>query len=69
MDGTRIFRLLDPMVRQILIQNQIKSSSLGRAGIPMDYARTVVYLASPLASFINGKEIQLDGGLSIPLFG
>lgn len=67
MDGTRIFRLLDPSVRPTLIANQQTSSALQRAGVPMDYAKTVAYLASPLASFITGKEIQLDGGISIPI--
>ncbi|KAG4070022.1 hypothetical protein HA402_013682 [Bradysia odoriphaga] len=63
-DGTRIFRLIDPSVRPTLIANQIAASSLKRAGVPMDIAKTVIYLSSPLAAFINGKELQLDGGLS-----
>ncbi|XP_037042369.1 3-oxoacyl-[acyl-carrier-protein] reductase FabG-like [Bradysia coprophila] len=66
-DGTRIFRLLDPSVRPTLIANQIASSTLKRAGVPMDIAKSVIYLSSPLASFINGKELQLDGGLSISI--
>jgi len=66
-DGTRIFRLLDPSVRPTLIANQNTSSAAGRAGVPLDIAKTVVYLSSPLASFIYAKELQLDGGISIPI--
>lgn len=66
-DGTRIFRLFDPSLRPALIASSIASSSLQRAGIPMDIAKTMVLLASPLSGFINGKELQLDGGAYIPL--
>ncbi|WP_344495766.1 SDR family NAD(P)-dependent oxidoreductase [Nonomuraea monospora] len=36
----------------------------GRAGEPEDVARLAVFLASDDASFINGADILIDGGLS-----
>ena len=36
----------------------------GRPGEAMDIARAVVFLASPLASYITGTVLQVDGGWS-----
>jgi len=35
---------------------------LGRAGTPQDVARVVLLLASPLASYISGASLAVDGG-------
>ncbi|WP_207001710.1 SDR family NAD(P)-dependent oxidoreductase [Trinickia mobilis] len=35
---------------------------VGRLGVPDDIANTAVFLASDDASFINGADIQVDGG-------
>lgn len=35
---------------------------LRRAGTPADIAHTVLYLSSPLASYVTGQVIYLDGG-------
>lgn len=40
----------------------------GRIGTPEDIAAAVLYLASPAASYVNGGEILVDGGLSQNLF-
>ena len=40
-----------------------KLTPLGRVGTPADIAPTVVFLASPGASFISGQTIWIDGAL------
>lgn len=40
-----------------------QQSALGRVGQPEDVAGAVVYLASPLADFVTGESIIVDGGL------
>jgi 3-oxoacyl-[acyl-carrier protein] reductase len=46
-------------------QNQaalMRSIALGRLGTPQDIANVTVFLASSLASFVNGQIIAVDGG-------
>ena len=38
---------------------------LGRLGTPEDVAGTVVFLVSPLASWVTGQTIPLNGGYAI----
>jgi NAD(P)-dependent dehydrogenase (short-subunit alcohol dehydrogenase family) len=40
------------------------AASLGRPGTPDDVARGVLMLASPLAEYINGAAVVIDGGAS-----
>ena len=40
----------------------ISKIPVGRAGIPLDIARTYIFLASPEAGFITGQVIVVDGG-------
>jgi 3-oxoacyl-[acyl-carrier protein] reductase len=48
----------DEAVRQAVV----KATPLGRWGTPADVASTVVFLASPGASFITGETILVGGG-------
>lgn len=42
---------------------------LGRLGTAEDIAATVLYLASPEASYITGQNIVVDGGVSMGMIG
>jgi 3-oxoacyl-[acyl-carrier protein] reductase len=39
--------------------------SLGRAGLPAEVADAVVFLASPMASYVNGAVLEVTGGRGI----
>jgi 3-oxoacyl-[acyl-carrier protein] reductase len=38
---------------------------LGRAGLPDEVADAVVFLSSPMASYINGAVLEVTGGRGI----
>ena len=56
----QIFRNYTPEYRQRQCENEIP---MGRYGEPEDMANLVSFLASPLASYITGAVIPVDGGL------
>ena len=39
---------------------------LGRAGVPEDVAKIVLFLASELADYVTGQSIEVNGGLYMP---
>lgn len=41
----------------------VSTVAAGRLGTPADIAATVAFLASPEASYINGQDLLVDGGL------
>ena len=43
-----------------------KATPMRRLGDPDDIAAAAVYLASPAASFLTGKMLEVDGGLTVP---
>lgn len=42
---------------------QLASNDIGRLGRPEEIASAVAYLASPLADYISGTVVRVDGGL------
>jgi 3-oxoacyl-[acyl-carrier protein] reductase len=38
----------------------------GRAALPIDIARVVLFFASPLSDFVTGQELNVSGGMQIP---
>ena len=56
----QIYRNYTPEYRQWQCDNEIP---MGRYGEPEDIAYLVCFLASPLASYITGAVIPVDGGL------
>ena len=56
----QIFRNYTPEYRQWQCENEIP---MGRYGEPQDLANLVCFLSSPLASYITGAVIPVDGGL------
>lgn len=46
---------------QEMIENLIKTIPLGRMGEPRDIANAFLFLASPMASYISGIVLQVDG--------
>jgi 3-oxoacyl-[acyl-carrier protein] reductase len=56
----QIFRNYTPEYRQWQSDNEIP---VGRYGEPEELANLVVFLASPLAAYITGAVIPVDGGL------
>src|SRR4030095_10086759 len=46
-----------------------RSIPLGRIAEVEEVANLVAYLASPLAHFVNGSMIEIDGGEEKPLMG
>ena len=45
-----------------------RSLPLGRMGLGNDLADAVLYLCSPLAAYVSGARLQVDGGGERPLF-
>ena len=72
--GVRVNTVAPGLVPTKLTQNQVgegqeaefaKVCPVGRFGTPEDIAGAVVYLASPLAAYVTGEQIVVDGGSSL----
>ncbi|WP_225713469.1 SDR family NAD(P)-dependent oxidoreductase [Bradyrhizobium semiaridum] len=57
-----------PLMRAVLTPEVVEQRAaripMGRLGRPSELADTIVFLASPMASFITGQNLNCDGGLS-----
>jgi 7-alpha-hydroxysteroid dehydrogenase len=45
-----------------------KVTPMRRLGDPIDIAAAAVYLASPASSYLTGKTLEVDGGITFPNF-
>ena len=43
----------------------LKVIPLGRMGLPKDIAEVVAFLCSPMADYITGQVIAIDGGMTM----
>ena len=60
--------VLTPAVASALTSEQRQATAgripLGRAGAPEDIARAVLFFASPLAGYVSGQHLAVDGGVT-----
>ncbi len=57
---------LEPtLLKQQEESGMLKRIPLGRPAEPFEIANTVLYLCSPLSSYITGVDIKADGGWSM----
>jgi len=74
-DGVRINGvapgLVDTKLTKVTTENPerlagaLRGIPLGRLGTPEDMAGAVLFLASPLASYVTGQTLIVDGGLTL----
>jgi NAD(P)-dependent dehydrogenase (short-subunit alcohol dehydrogenase family) len=50
--------------REAINSEILRRTPLGRWGQPEDIAGVALFLASPLASYVTGETIRVDGGFS-----
>ncbi|WP_407549248.1 SDR family oxidoreductase [Streptomyces sp. Pv4-95] len=55
---------LDGGPREAALVAEYAPNPTGRLGRPQDIAAAVAYLASPLADYVNGIELRVDGGIT-----
>lgn len=55
----------DHLFHSTLIRSRLAHSPLGRPGTAEDAARAVLFLCSPLASYVSGHVLECVGGMGI----
>lgn len=65
--GSILTSALDIVASNDELRTQLeRATPLRRLGDPVDIAAAAVYLASPAGSFLTGKTLEVDGGLTYP---
>jgi 3-oxoacyl-[acyl-carrier protein] reductase len=74
-DGVRVNGvapgLVDTKLTKVTTENperlaaSLRGIPMGRLGLPVDMAGPVMFLASPLAAYVTGQTLIVDGGLSL----
>ena len=57
-------RMLDGVPDKAL-QHVVDTTPVGRLGDPMEIAASVLYLASPVAGFVTGHVLDINGGMAM----
>jgi dihydroanticapsin dehydrogenase len=53
------------MTAQEVLEEDNSQVPLGRTGTPQDVANVVLFLASPLASYMTGQAVNVTGGMTM----
>ena len=57
--------LLRNMTPEEVAEEDASQVPIGRTGTPQDVANVVLFLASPLASYLTGQAINVTGGMTM----
>ena len=65
--GSILTSALEVLATNEELRTQMENATpLRRLGNPLDIAAAAVYLASPAASYLTGKTLEVDGGITFP---
>ena len=48
---------------EVALDRQMRRSNIHRLGLPQEVAKSIMYLASDMSSFVTGQVIRVDGGI------